>query len=248
MKKKISKRNRKKKKKLLTILKDYAGVITIGVSVIAGILNLVMNYFEKASSTEFYIQYLTVKIDNKNWLNEGEDKITTSTNLSILKTPTLNNELNQLLYKHKDKVMNYFITYLIIRQRGKNDALDVKINFDQYGKTSSLNDKTLKEIPVDEKIFKKITKTIEYPFPKGEELKIPISICTLENTYSAHPKECYYIKLNPTSIEYKNKYLFSKRKIPIREYLEHDVIIDGEVITGKGGTPIEEETKKWYLK
>ncbi|MCI8346687.1 MAG: hypothetical protein HFJ12_01900 [Bacilli bacterium] len=54
--------------------------------------------------------------------------------------------------------------------------------------------------------------------------------------------------LQPVSIEYRNKYLFSKRTIPIREYIEHDVIIDGEVITGKGSSYVEEDKKEWYLK
>lgn len=248
MKKKVSKRKQKKKKKILTILKEYAGIITIGVSILAGSLNLIANYVEKASSTEFYMQYITVKIDSENWLNEYQNKIDSSTYLTALKAPTLNNELNQLLYQHKDKVIDYFITYLVIEQRDKNPALDVKLNFKQYGISSSLDNKALSDIPIDQKTSEKVKRSIKYPFPQGEQLKIPLSICTLENESSTYPKECYYIKLKPISIEYKNKYLFSKRKIPIREYLEHNVIVDGEVVTGRGGPYIEEEPQKWYLK
>lgn len=43
---------------------------------------------------------------------------------------------------------------------------------------------------------------------------------------------CYYLKLEPISIKYKNKYLMST----IREYIEQNVIIDGDVVTGKGST------------
>lgn len=51
------------------------------------------------------------------------------------------------------------------------------------------------------------------------------------------------MKIKPLFITYENKYLFSKRKIPIREYIEHDVIVDGESITGKGSSYVEENKK-----
>lgn len=79
-----------------------------------------------------------------------------------------------------------------------------------------------------------ISKKINYPFPKGEKLKIPISICKNNNEYTLELTNCYYLQYKPTSIEYKNKYISSKRKVPIRDYIEKNVIIDGEVITGKG--------------
>ena len=79
-----------------------------------------------------------------------------------------------------------------------------------------------------------ISKTIDYPFPKEETLKIPISLCKNYNEYSFDLTKCYYLKYEPISIEYNNKYLFSKQNIKIREYKEHTVIMDGEPMGGKG--------------
>lgn len=49
-------------------------------------------------------------------------------------------------------------------------------------------------------------------------------------------KDIKYSALESISIKYKNKYLMSKREVPIRGYIEQNVIIDGDVVTGKGGT------------
>lgn len=232
MKKKKS--NKKKKKSWLKFLKDYAAVITIFISILAFVINGIIYYFNKINDTEFYFEYLSVKIDTDNFVKEYQQTNYGGYHHNALQAPTLNNDINKLLYKNPKKVKNYFITYLIIEQSGKVDAQNVKINFKQYGKTKSLDNIDLNSIPVNKKIKTNISKTINYPFPKGEILKVPISICKNSNDYTMELKDCYYIELKPISIEYNNKYLFSKRKIPIRDYIGRDVIIDGQSIMGKG--------------
>lgn len=229
------KSNKKKKKSLLKFLKDYAAVITIFISILAFLINGIIYYYNKINDTYFSFYYLSVKIDTDNFVHEYQQSdYGGSYYHKFLQAPTLNNNLNKLLYKDPKKVKNYFITYLIIEQNGNIDAQNVKINFKQYGKTQSLNNKNLNSVPVNKKIKSNISEKINYPFPKGEILKIPISICKNHNDYTMTLEDCYYIELKPTSIEYNNKYLFSKKNIPIRGYVDKNVIIDGKVALGKG--------------
>lgn len=247
MKKK--KYKKKKKKSLLKFLKEYAAVITIGMTILAFLSNGIINYYKKASSTEFYFHYLSLNIDDENFIKNYQKEDYAPHNHKEIVAPTINNEINKLLYKYPDKTMSYFITYLIIEQTSEVQAEDISIKFKQYGSAKSLKNTELSSFPISEKQNKgKIkTKKIQYPFPKGETLKIPISICKNRDEFTTDLKDCYYIKIEPISIEYKNKYLFSKRNVPIRGYIEHDVIIDGELVTGKGGIPLDDE-KEWYLK
>lgn len=225
---------KKKKNKVLKFLKEYASVITIGMTLLAVIGNGIIAYYKKSSETEFYFEYLTVKIDNDNWVKNYQEK---NKNLYLekeLKAPTMNNELNKLLYKYPKKVKNYFITYLIVSQKGNIPATDIKINFKEYKNKKSLKEKELSDCLITKKSETKKEERIAYPFPKNEYIKIPIALCESEDEYSAYPKKCYYIALKPTSIEYRNKYLLSKRKVAIRKYLSYNIIIDGELMGGKG--------------
>lgn len=63
----MSKKKRKIKKKLLKILKEYSGVITIVISLLAVVSNGVVSYFNKANSTSFNFEYLSLRIDNEKW-------------------------------------------------------------------------------------------------------------------------------------------------------------------------------------
>lgn len=235
MKKKKYNKN-KKKKKFLKIIKEYAAVITIGMTILAFITNCIINYYKKASKTWFDFQYLTVQIKTDDFIKEYQQSNYGGFYHELLLSPTFNNELNQLLYKNPEKAVDYFITYLIIEQKDSIEAEDVKITFKQYGEANDLSNKELDEFPINKKDGKNISNKIKYPFPKGERLKIPISICKNNNSYTMRQNNCYYLKLEPISIRYKNKYLMSKREVPIRGYIEQNVIIDGDVVTGKGGT------------
>ena len=253
MKKKKNKRKKAKNKKqnkykLKKFLKDYAVIIPIFASALAFLLNAGIKYYQKSISTEFQMQYLTVNINSDNWVKNIHDEQHVSSYLDVLKVPTLNNEINKLLYEYPKKVKGYYVTYLIITQTEDVEALDVTINFKQYGKAKSLKEKNLSDLEIDKNTSNDISEKIDYPFNKNETLKIPISICKTYDEYHVYPSDCYYLQFEPISIEYKNKYLFSKRNIPIREYLEHNVIIDGEMITGKGGVVDIEDEKAWYLK
>lgn len=247
MKKK--KYKKKKKKSLLKILKEYAAVITICMTILAFILNGLISYYKKASSTEFYFQYLSLMVDDENFVKNYQKDEYAPYNRREIESPTINNDINKLLYQYPNKVKGYFITYLIMEQKSNVQAEDVSIEFKQYGDSKSLKNNEISDFPISLKddSWQTKTKKIEYPFPKGEILKIPISICRNQDMMTADLKDCYYMKMEPISIKYKNKYLFSKREIPIRGYIEHDVIIDGEMVTGKGGISYEEE-KGWYRK
>lgn len=54
MRKKRYKRKQKKKKTILNILKNYATVITIGMSILAVIANIIIKYYKNSISTDFY--------------------------------------------------------------------------------------------------------------------------------------------------------------------------------------------------
>jgi len=242
---KKSKYKKKKKQKFLKFLKDYATIITIGITILAAIFNAIIQYYEKTESTEFVFQYITVNISDENWITEYQEHFKENFFSNDLKSPTLNNSLNKALYLYPEKMKGYFLTYLVIEQKQKYDALNVKLNFQQYVSAESLEQGTMNELALETEDYRNIMEEIEYPFPQGEKLKIPISIC--QTQYATDFGDCYYMKLIPISIEYKNKYWFSKREIQIRPYIEHNVIIDGEVVSGKGSTQ-EEESRPWYLK
>lgn len=233
----MSKKKKKKtqqKKSFLKIVKNYAAVITIGMSILAFIVNGIIKYHTKISSTEFYVQYLSVQIKTKDFVKEYQQENYGGFYHDSLQSPTLNNELNQLLYKNSDQVVGYFVTYLIIEQLSDIEAQDVELHFKQYNSKGSLSKNKFNQLPINQNASKTISQKISYPFPKGERLKIPVSICKNQNSYTMDLDECYYLKLDPISIEYKNKYPFSKRNELIRDYAETNVIIDGEVISGKG--------------
>jgi len=248
--KRKKKKNYKKQKKInhfLKFLKEYAAVITICVTIFSAILSRIFVYFEKASSTEFYFQYITIQMNSEEGIQAIQKENSIAYLASELNSPTIHNELNKFLYEYPTKTKGYFITYIVLKQRGETDGENVKINFIQYGSEDFQKKKELSDFPIDEKRSKTITKEIEYSFPKGEMVKVPISICQGKDDYITNRQECYYLLYEPISIEYKNKYFFSKRKVPVRKYLEHDVIIDGDLITGKGG-PFVEVEKQWYVK
>lgn len=240
---------KKKKNKVLRFLNEYAAVITIGMTLLAVVGNAMIAYHKKASSTDFYFEYLTVKMDNENWVKNYQKNSSNFYHEKELKSPTMNNELNKLLYKYPKKVTGYFITYLIMKQTEEVTATDIKINFKEYKNIKSLKENDLTDCLINKKQEKQKQMKIDYPFPKEELIKIPIAICKSENDYITYPKNCYYVARKPVSIEYRNKYLFSKRRVPIREYLESNVIIDGELVTGKGSASEDTtEENPWYLK
>lgn len=74
MRKKRYKRKQKKKKTILNILKNYATVITIGMSILAVIANIIIKYYKNSISTDFYFQYLTVNIDNEDFVKNFKNK------------------------------------------------------------------------------------------------------------------------------------------------------------------------------
>lgn len=251
--KKNSKRKyeqRKKGKKILKFLKEYSAVIMIAMSVLAFISNGIIWYYQKANSTEFSFSYLTVFIDSDDWVKTYIEKNGENALYSDLVSPTINNSIQQLLYKNPDKLMGYYVTYLIVTQTGETDASNVTLHFKQYGKEVNISQNELSDFKISKQSNSKIIyKKIQYPFPEGEQIKVPISICKADNYYAMKSKTCYYIQLEPISIEYENKYLFSKRNEKIRPYSEENVIIDGEMVTGKGSADdISDTNKPWYLK
>lgn len=232
--KKKKKKKKQQKKSFLKVVKNYAAVITIGMSILAFITNGIIKYYSKVSSTQFHVQYLSVQIKTKDFIKEYQQKDYGGFYHDYLQSPTLNNKLNQLLYNNSEQVVGYFVTYLIIEQVSDIEAEDVELHFKQYKSTGNISNNNFNKLNINQKTSKTTSQKINYPFPKGERLKIPVSICKNQDSYIMNLKECYYIKLEPISIEYKNKYPFSKRNEPIRDYTERNVIIDGEVITGKG--------------
>lgn len=177
--------------------------------ILAFITNCIINYYKKASKTWFDFQYLTVQIKTDDFIKEYQQSNYGGFYHELLLSPTFNNELNQLLYKNPEKAVDYFITYLIIEQKDSIEAENVKITFKQYGKANDLSNKELDEFPINKKNGKNISNKIKYPFPKGERLKIPIFICKNNNSYTMSQNNCYYLKLEPISIKYKNEYLMS---------------------------------------
>lgn len=245
---KKTKRRKKQRKKILKFLNTYAAIITIFVSILAFLFNGIIKYYQKSISTEFSMQYITVNINSDNWVEEIQKDDHISSYLEELKAPTINNDINKVLYEYGDKVNGYYVTYLIIEQVKDVEALDVKINFKKYGEARALDQKEINDLKIDKSIEEEVSEKIDYPIKKNDSLKVPISICKPSNEYETYPSDCYYVEYEGVSIEYRNKYLFSKREVPIREYLEHNVIIDGEVVTGRGSTASPSENKPWYLK
>lgn len=235
MKKKKTKRKKKKNntnKSIAKFIKNNSTIITIIVSITAILFPYILNFLEKSLDTEFKFSYLTIRIDDTNYLEDLKN------NQSIYKddliTPTVNNEINKLLYNEKEKVVDFYITYLIITQSKNIAAENVKLNFIKYGKETNLNDKNLTDVPIDKNIKTNYSKYIKFPINKNEKIKIPLSICKMKDEYFFDIDKCYFMEYKPISIEYNNKYPFSRRKYKIREYLEHNVIIDGKVATGMG--------------
>ena len=60
--------NKKRAKKILKLLRDNATLITILITFLAALLNGILAYYRKSCSTEFYFQYLTVNIDQEDWV------------------------------------------------------------------------------------------------------------------------------------------------------------------------------------
>lgn len=235
----MSKKKRKDKKKLLKILKEYSGVITIVISLLAVVSNGVITYFNKANSTSFNFEYLSLKIDNEKWF---ENYLSDSYGVGFKKSiqaPTINNEINKLIYKEKNSVIGYYVTYLIISQNSGVDAQDIKINFEKYGSNVDEANLDLSKYPISQNKKTLYTEKIGYPFKKGEKIKVPISLCKITSDFTRGHNDCYYMLYKPISIEYKNKYLFSKKTLKIRKYTAYNVIVDGECITGRGGDGID---------
>ena len=245
---KKAKKRKKQKRKIIKFLNTYATIITIVVSILAFLFNGIIKYYQKSISTEFSMQYLTVNINSNNWVREIQNDNHVSSYLEVLKSPTINNDINKLLYKYGNKVNGFFFFFLIIEQTKDVEALDVRINFKKYGKAKSLDKERITDLKINKYLETDVSEVINYPVKKNDILKIPISLCKSSNEYETYPSDCYYVEYEGISIEYRNKYLFSKREIPIRKYLEHNVIIDGEVVTGKGSSTIPNENKAWYLK
>lgn len=225
---------KKKKKKILKFLKEYSSVIMIGITLFAFIPNLFIWYYQKVNSSNFYVSYLSVLIDSDDWIKTYTNKNGKNLVYSNINCPTLNNSINKLMYKNSSSVKGYYVTYLIIKQTGDVTADNVKIKFKKYSSNKKYNETDLTNFKINNKKHNNMYKRIKYPFPKDETLKIPISICKTDDPYSLNNYNCYYDKYNPISIEYKNSYMIKNKKIKIRNYEEHNVIIDGEMMTGKG--------------
>ena len=238
MKKKVNSKKmydkKKKKKNFIKFLKEYSSVIMIIITIFAFIPNLIIWYYKKINSSDFYVSYLTVSIDSDDWVKTYISKNGENAVFTELSCPTINNSINQLLYKYPDKVKGYYITYLIVSERGETPASDVTIKFNEYGKASDLEDNNLEDLKINKKSEKTVYKKIGYPMSEGEKIKIPISICKIDNLYTLEKKECYYIEEDPISITFKNKYMIHNKTVEIRPYIENNIIIDGEMITGKG--------------
>ena len=70
----MKKKKNKKKKTFLIFLKNYAAVITIGMSIVAFIANALVKYHSNSTDTNFYYQYLTLNIEDKNFVKKYKDK------------------------------------------------------------------------------------------------------------------------------------------------------------------------------
>lgn len=229
---KIKNNKRKKKyqknKKQNKSLKNVVLVITtVVVPILSLFFTVSSGYYEKSKDTFFSFRYVTVRIDDSNWIN---NYIKNGNFVGFLDMPTYNNEVNSILYTKSEDLIGLYVTYLIIEQTGNSEALDVKINFNIYNKCSANREK--KEIyDLTNSNYQSFSKKIEYPFKDGEKLKIPLSICKNEEYDLGN---CYCVFYKPTSIKYKNRYLFSKKYQEIRYYSEHEVIVDGKNIMGVG--------------
>lgn len=234
MKKKKHRKNKKNKfEKLLDFMKEYAGVITIIISLLAVLFNGVILYLNKASSSDFEFRYITLKIDNDEWFEAHKEESYGNYYRNWIDAPTLNNDINQLINKEKDKVIGYYVTYLVMEQVGEVAANNIKITFRQT-KNNNLLEDNLADLKITKEKKEEVVEEINYPFPKNEKLKIPISLCKIDDFYTTGFEECYYVNLKPISIEYNNKYLFSDKKADIRKYIEHGVVVDGKELGGMG--------------
>lgn len=239
--KKFSKKSENVSKRTIgSFIKKNSTAITIVISFLAIVSPSIFEYFGKANDTEFKFYYLTVKVDDSDYLENLKEKDYAGIYHNYLNAPTIHNEINDLFYHYKDKVVSYYVTYLIVKEIGDVTARDVKLNFRKYGKKESLEDKEISDVSINKALKEEVALSTGYSLSKDEIIKVPISICTMKDKQYFNVDKCYYMEVKPISIEYRNKYLFSKRKIYIREYLEHNVIVDGEVATGMGGTSLDE--------
>jgi len=153
----------------------------------------------------------------------------------MLKFPTINNGLTEILNTRALEFKDYYITHLIITQTSSIEALNSTISLTQIGN----NNENLK---INNDYQKEIIETIPFNIYQNEGVKIPISICKIDLVKYKH-EDCILFKYVPNYIEYNNKYLFSKTKQAIRSSDEF-LIVEGTTL-GRGG-PVEEIP--WYLR
>lgn len=231
MKNKKKKLNNKKfKKKILKFLKDYITVITFFVSGIGLILNIVILYIEKSNQTEFeanyYIQKIT-NIDEKNITGKNE------TIIRHMSYATYNNEINIIINKYKEELKDYYVIYLILEQTDKQDAKDVKLSLQKKGQ-ANVEEFDINDLEISEEIDKDVI-NLDGIFKQNDGIKIPVAICEFEMNYMKKG-DCIIEEIKPLTIEYKNKYLFSKRIKEIRDMYLNIVTFEGEIVNGRGSS------------
>lgn len=210
---------KKKRKKILCFLKEYAAVITIFMSIVAVLFNAMISYYQKAKSTTFIEEYFSIRIDEKfPTLSENSAYYITK-----MKYPTLNNEIAQIIKYHKQEVEGYSVTYLLLTQSEKIGAKDVVVTLEKRGFVD-MNHLENHQIDLSKK--ERVTEKVSLQISQDEGIKIPISICKIDEINNKK-YDCQFLTYKPLCIEYRNKYLFSKQKMNIRDENVGNFMIDG---------------------
>lgn len=188
-------------------------------SVLAVICNSIFTYYQKAHDTTFREEYFSIEIDEKfPRLSDNYE----AGYMKKMQYPTLNNEITQIIRKYQKELKGYSVTYLFLTQENVVNAKNVMVTLEKVGEI----DMNHLERRIDKSKKKKVTETVSLEIGEKEGIKIPLSICKInENMFSKY--DCIYLTYKPLFITYNNKYWFSKTKQNIREENVGNFVIDG---------------------
>lgn len=225
-KKKLSKK--RLRKQILKFLKDYIALITFFVSGIGIVINMGILYYKKSNQTDFEINYYVQKIvtDDTLKINSNNDTI-----IRHMTYATYNNEINVILNKYKEELKDYYIIYLVLEQTEKQTAKNVKLSLQRTGQ-ANIDNLNFNQLEIVNKTTNEDL-VLDGIFKQNDGIKIPIAICEFDSSYMKKG-DCIIEEIKPLTIEYENKYLFSKRTKEIRDMYVNLVTFEGEIVNGRG--------------
>ena len=199
---------------MLNKKKKYIIIIPLLFMLIVFVLPfLIKMYKVKMNSTNFNFRYEVIKIGDYNSNSDYYKK--------IISFPTVKNDVEKLLNNFSVSLDGYYVLYLVITQYDEVPNKKLNIVFNKYGKYDK--DNLSKQIPDSSQI---VNEEVNVYLSKDESLKVPIGICktTIGDPFIT---DCIYIRYEPLSITYKNKYLFSKKTNKIPKLEESNLYING---------------------